>query len=168
MGYLPAVQEDSLSGDFTPEQIEKVDQVTRENCGKPGALIPVLKNVQDITGYLPNPLQRRIAKGLNLAFSEVFGVVTFYSFFHTQPRGRHEIKVCMGTACYVRGNKDLNTTLERDLDCKSGSVTEDMRFTLEGVRCLGCCGIAPVITVDEDVYAEVTAKEVTSILEAYE
>ncbi len=154
--------------EFTPDQLQGVDTIIAQNRNRPGALIPVLKEVQDLTGYLPLPLQKRIATGLNLSFSEVYGVVTFYSFFRQEPIGRHLIKVCMGTACYVRGNKDLVEHLGRDLDCKLGGTTEDMRFSLEGVRCLGCCGIAPVITVGEDVHREIRVKDVAEILKRYE
>ena len=160
--------EASLEQAFSSEQLDKVHHIVTGNRGRPGALIPVLKDVQDITGYLPTALQKEIARGLNLAYSEVFGVVTFYSFFNIEPRGRHIIKVCLGTACYVRGNKDLVENLSRDLSCGVGGTTEDRRFSMEGVRCLGCCGIAPVITVDEEVYREVRVKEVPSILNRYE
>jgi len=153
---------------FTLEQMDVVDDIISRNRYRPGALIPVLKDVQDVTGYLPLSLQQRIAKGLNLSLSEVYGVVTFYSFFRQEPIGRHLIKVCMGTACYVRGNKDLVEHLARDLDCKLGGTTEDRRFSLDGVRCLGCCGIAPVITVGEDVHREIRVKDVAGILERYE
>ena len=160
--------EASLEQVFSSEQLEKVHQIIKVNRGRPGALIPVLKDIQDVTGYLPTVLQQEIARGLNLAYSEVFGVVTFYSFFNLEPRGRHIIKVCLGTACYVRGNKDLVDNLSRDLSCEVGGTTEDHRFSMEGVRCLGCCGIAPVITVNEEVYREVRVKEVPSILNRYE
>jgi len=160
--------EKSLSEAFTPEQLNAADTVLVQNRGRPGALIPVLKEIQDVTGYVPLPLQERIAVGLNLSLSEVYGVVTFYSFFRQEPIGRNLIKVCLGTACYVRGNKDLVANLSRDLDCKVGGTTEDRRFSIEGVRCLGCCGIAPVITVDEDVHREVRAKDMPAILEQYE
>ena len=160
--------EKTVPEEFTPEQLDVVDGIISQNRHRPGALIPVLKDVQDVTGYLPLSLQQRIATGLNLSFSEVYGVVTFYSFFRQEPIGRHLIKVCMGTACYVRGNKDLVEHLGRDLDCKLGGTTEDRRFSLDGVRCLGCCGIAPVITVGEDVHREIRVKDVAEILERYE
>ena len=159
--------EKDLSGEFTAEQLEAVDSIIRQNRNRPGALIPVLKDVQDVTGYLPLSLQQRIATGLSLSLSEVYGVVTFYSFFRQEPIGRHLIKVCLGTACYVRGNKDLVAQLSRDLHCAVGSTTEDKRFSIEGVRCLGCCGIAPVITVGDDVHKEVRVKDMPSILEQY-
>jgi NADH-quinone oxidoreductase subunit E len=157
----------TVAQEFTADQLDAVDSIIRRNRDRPGALIPVLKDVQDVTGYLPLPLQQRIATGLKLSFSEVYGVVTFYSFFRQEPIGRHLIKVCMGTACYVRGNKDLVQQLSRDLDCGVGGTTEDRRFSIEGVRCLGCCGIAPVITVGEDVHREVRVKDMPPILEQY-
>ena len=165
--YRPLKDRQDLRKELTEEQLEAVDRVILAYRGKPGALIPVLKDVQDITRYLSSPLQKGIAKGLNLSFSEVYGVVTFYSFFNTNPPGRHNIKVCLGTACYVRGNKDLVETLSRDISCGVGDTTEDRRFSLEGVRCLGCCGIAPVITVDEEVFREVRIKELPGILERF-
>jgi NADH:ubiquinone oxidoreductase subunit E len=154
--------------EFTHEQLDAVDSIIKKNRGRPGALIPVLKDIQDVTGYLPLSLQERIAKGLRLSLSEVYGVVTFYSFFRQKPIGRNLIKVCMGTACYVRGNKDLVESLSRDLRCPVGGTTADRRFTIEGVRCLGCCGIAPVITVGDDVHPEVRVKAMPAILERYE
>ncbi|MGW8319946.1 MAG: NADH-quinone oxidoreductase subunit NuoE family protein [Thermodesulfobacteriota bacterium] len=157
----------TVAPEFTADQLDAVDSIIRRNRDRPGALIPVLKDVQDVTGYLPLSLQQRIATGLKLSFSEVYGVVTFYSFFRQKPIGRHLIKVCMGTACYVRGNKDLVQQLSRDLDCGVGGTTEDRRFSIEGVRCLGCCGIAPVITVGEDVHREVRVKDMPPILEQY-
>ena len=157
----------TISTEFTADELDAVDSIIGQNQGRPGALIPVLKDVQDVTGYIPLPLQKRIATGLKLSFSEVYGVVTFYSFFRQEPIGRHLIKVCMGTACYVRGNKDLVQQLSRDLDCAVGGTTADRRFSIEGVRCLGCCGIAPVITVGEDVHREVRVKDMPPILEQY-
>ena len=162
-----AEAQESVSAGFNDEQLDAVDAIIRQNRYRPGALIPVLKEVQDVTGYLPLSLQERIASGLNLSLSEVYGVVTFYSFFRQEPIGRHLIKICLGTACYVRGNKDLVQNLSRDLECKIGGTTEDRRFSIEGVRCLGCCGIAPVITVGDDVHREVRAKDMSSILEQY-
>jgi len=166
--HRPLADQEDLKKEFTPRQLEAVDGVILRFRGKPGALIPVLKDVQDITRYLPTALQRGIARGLNVSFSEVYGVVTFYSFFNTNPPGRHNIKICLGTACYVRGNKDLVETLSRELHCRVGDTTGDRRFSLEGVRCLGCCGIAPVITVDEEVFREVRIKELPGIMDRFQ
>ncbi|HEX9949958.1 MAG TPA: NAD(P)H-dependent oxidoreductase subunit E [Thermodesulfobacteriota bacterium] len=168
MGVRQTMVSDELLKEFSQEQIEQVDAIIERYQGKPGSLIPVLAEVQGVLGYLPHEIQHRIAEGLNLPQSQVFGVVTFYSFFTMVPRGRHLIKVCLGTACYVRGNKDLVESLSRNLSCEVGGTSEDRRFSLESVRCLGCCGIAPVITVDEQVYREVRLKAVPSILEQYE
>jgi NADH:ubiquinone oxidoreductase subunit E len=168
VAYKPLKNNEKLKNCFSQEQLESVDRIIVQNRGRPGALIPVLKEVQDITDYLPSALQRGIAAGMNLSFSEVYGVVTFYSFFHTNPPGRHKIKVCLGTACYVRGNKDLVENLSRDISCKVGATTSDQRFSLEGVRCLGCCGIAPVITVDEEVFREIRVKELPGVLERFQ
>jgi NADH:ubiquinone oxidoreductase subunit E len=160
--------EQALVDEFPQDQREAIDTVLKKYRGRPGALIPVLKDIQDITGYLPLVLQRKIAEGLNLPLCEVFGVVTFYSFFNMQPKGRHGIKVCLGTACYARGNKALIDTVKHELQCEVGATTEDRRFTLEAVRCLGCCGIAPVVNVDKDTYGYVGAKEIRPILDRYE
>ncbi len=126
-----------------------------------------MAEAQGITGYLPVELQEHVAAGMNIPSSTVYGVVTFYSFFSMVPKGRHIIKLCLGTACYVRGNKDLVQNLSRELDCKIGGTTQDRRFSIEGVRCLGCCGIAPVITVGEDVHREIRVKDLPPILEQY-
>jgi len=168
MKYKPLKENEKLLQEFSVEQLEAVDRVLVENRGRPGALIPVLKEVQDATAYLPCSLQQGIAQGLNISFSEVYGVVTFYSFFNTNPPGRHKVKVCLGTACYVRGNKDLVENLSRELHCDVGATTPDRRFSLEGVRCLGCCGIAPVITVDEQVFREVRIKELPGIMDRFQ
>ncbi len=126
--------DDPLAREFTAEQLDAVEDILRRYKGKPGALIPVLKAVQDVTGYLPVLLQQKIAEGLNLPLSEVFGVVTFYSFFSMHPKGRHSIKVCLGTACYARGNKALIDTMRLELNCEVGGTTSDRKFTLEAVR----------------------------------
>jgi NADH:ubiquinone oxidoreductase subunit E len=161
-------KDNPLTEEFSPDQLAKVTAILEMNRGRRGALIPVLKDIQDVTGYLPTSLQRRIADGLNLSFSEVFGVVSFYSFFSMKPKGLHLIKVCMGTACYVRGNKDFIESLSRDLQCGVGGITEDRKFSLDAVRCLGCCGIAPVITIDEKPFREVRAQQIPAILEQYQ
>ncbi|MEW6440603.1 MAG: NAD(P)H-dependent oxidoreductase subunit E [bacterium] len=160
-------KEVSLVEEFSPEKLAEVDAILAAKRGRRGALIPVLKDVQDVTGYLPISLQRKIAEGLNLSFSEVFGVVSFYSFFSMKPKGAHQIKICMGTACYVRGNKDFIEALSRDLKCTVGGITEDRKFSLDAVRCLGCCGIAPVITVDEKPFRQVRAQQIPAILEQF-
>lgn len=132
------------------------------------ALIPVLHRAQDLFGYLPAEVQEHVARRLGLPVSEVLGVVTFYHFFSMQPRGRHTINVCLGTACYVRGAKKVAEALTALLGVKLGETTPDRRFSLTTQRCFGACGLAPVIMVNKDVHGRVTAKKLAKILEAYQ
>ncbi|MBI5895356.1 MAG: NAD(P)H-dependent oxidoreductase subunit E [Desulfobacterales bacterium] len=154
--------------EFTPEQLAAVDRIIDHNRTKPGALIPVLEEVQETIGYLPKSIHRRIAQGMNVPLKEVHGVVSFYSFFTMVPRGRHTTRCCLGTACYVRGGKHNMDKLKEVLHIEPGDTTEDRRFSLETVRCLGACGLAPVITVDEDTYRQVKPSKLPEILERYE
>lgn len=135
--------------------------------GQQGALIPVLHEAQELFGYLPEEVQRRVADGLGVTLSEVYGVATFYSLFSLKPRGQHKIGVCLGTACYVRGAAEILAELEKQLQIKVNDTTNDGRFTLEITRCIGACGLAPVITIDEDVYGRLTADKVKEILARY-
>jgi len=127
-----------------------------------------LKETQDVCGYLPKKVQHRIAEGLHLPSSQVYGVVSFYAFFTTVPRGKHVIRVCMGTACYVKGSKELLEKLEKKLDLKVGGITKDRKFSLEAVRCLGCCSLAPAMVIDEETYALVVPSEAIRIVSSYE
>lgn len=153
--------------EFTPEQWKKVDAVVASFKGKPGALIPVLEEVQGITGYLPEVVQRRVAAGLAIPLGQVYGVVTFYSFFTMKPRGKHQVRVCLGTACHVRGAQRNLETVEQKLKIKPGECTEDREFSLELVRCLGACGLAPVMVVDEDTHKQVKEAKLDGILNKY-
>ena len=159
---------EEINPDLTPEVMAKVDEIMGAHKGQPGNLIPVLEEVQGITGYLPVELQEYIGKGLNIPGSTVYGVVTFYSFFSMVPKGRHVIKVCLGTACYVRGTKQIMNELINKFGLTVGQTTEDRRFSLEAVRCLGACGLAPVMVVDEDTHGAVKANKIEGILERYE
>jgi NADH:ubiquinone oxidoreductase subunit E len=127
-----------------------------------------LKETQDICGYLPRKVQHRIAEGLHLPSSQVYGVVSFYAFFTTVPRGKHVIRVCLGTACYVKGSKQILEKLEKELDLKVGGITKDRKFSLEAVRCLGCCSLAPAMVIDEDTHALVAPSEAIRIVSLYE
>lgn len=164
----PAMNLQSQNTDLTPEVMVKVDEIIRTHKDKPGCLIPVLEECQGIVGYLPLELQDYISRGLNIPGSTVYGVVTFYSFFSMVPKGRHTIKVCMGTACYVRGIAEVLNRLQAAYNLEVGSTTEDRRFSLEAVRCLGACGLAPVVVVDEDTHGAMTPERVLKILETYE
>lgn len=149
------------------DRYQKLEGIIREYKDKPGALIPVLHQAQQLFGYLPKDVQTRIAEGLNLPLSEVYGVITFYSFFTTEPRGKHTIGVCMGTACYVKGAAQILKELQEQLSVEIGGTTEDGLFSLTVTRCLGACGLAPVITIGEDVYGRLTADKIKDILDNY-
>ncbi len=134
---------------------------------KEGSLIKVLHLAQEIYGYLPLDLQRYIADAMGKPLSEVSGVVTFYSFFSTQPRGKHTIRVCLGTACYVRGGKKIVEALQEKLGVSIGDTTEDGKFTFEVARCIGACGLAPAMMIDDVVYKQVNVNKLDSILSKY-
>jgi NADH:ubiquinone oxidoreductase subunit E len=160
-------ENDDLLKDFTAENVAKLDEIIDRYRGKPGGLIPVLEEAQVALEYLPVSVQKRIAKGLNLPLSRVYGVVTFYSFFTMTPRGRHTVRVCLGTACYVRGGKAIAETLAKTFGVKEGETTPDRRFTFESVRCLGACGLGPVVVIDEDVHGRVKPGKLKDILNQY-
>jgi NADH-quinone oxidoreductase subunit E len=130
-------------------------------------VIPVLRKCQDIVGYLPVELIDHIAAGLNLPKSDVLGVATFYSLFSLTPKGRHTIRVCLGTACYVKGIKEVMGRIKQTYGIEPGETTEDRRFSMEAVRCLGACGLAPVVVVDQDTHGGVKPDGIVSILEEY-
>lgn len=153
--------------EFSAEQWAAVDAIIAKYQGKPGALIPVLEEVQGVTGYLPEAVQRRVASGLGIPLSQVYGVVTFYSFFTMKPRGKHQIRVCLGTACHVRGAHRNLEHLSEQLGIDPGECTEDRQFSLELVRCLGCCALAPVLTVGEDIHKQVKTAKLDQLLQHY-
>jgi NADH:ubiquinone oxidoreductase subunit E len=149
------------------ERFAQLDDVLEQYRGEPGALIPVLQIAQAIFGYLPETALRKISVALNKSYSEVAGVVGFYSFFTTVPRGKHIIRVCLGTACYVRGGKEVLASLRSALRVEVGETTPDQTFSLDVGRCFGACGLAPVIMVDEDVHERVRPGQLPGILEQY-
>ena len=149
------------------EQYEAVARVIEQYRQKPGSLIMVLHAAQEIFGYLPMELQQFIADGMDIPVSEVCGVVSFYSFFSTQKRGKHTIRMCQGTACYVRGGKKVVEAIKKELGVEVGGTTADGQFTFEIVRCIGSCGLAPAMMVDDDVYKQVTPTKLRGILAQY-
>jgi NADH:ubiquinone oxidoreductase subunit E len=161
------VENSELLKEFTSEQVAKLDKIIAKHRGKPGCLIPVLEEAQVALEYLPVSVQKKVAKELNLPFSRVYGVVTFYSFFTMTPRGRHTVRVCLGTACYVRGGKALAEALRREFGIEEGETTPDRRFTFESVRCLGACGLGPVVVIDEDVHGRMKPSKLKDILSQY-
>ena len=132
-----------------------------------GALITVLHKAQELYGYLPTEVQNHIAEKLNIPCAKVYGVVTFYSFFNTTPKGKQKISVCMGTACFVRGSQNILGEFEKQLHIAVGETTEDNLFSLDAIRCVGACGLAPVVSVNGKVYGRVKAEDVKKILEEY-
>lgn len=161
------VELNDLLKEFTAEQIKELDGIIEKRKREPGALIPVLEEAQRILGYLPFSVQKRIARGLNLPFNRVYGVVTFYSFFTMTPRGKHTLRVCLGTACYVRGGKRIAEIVRKELGVNEGETTEDRMFTFETVRCLGACGLGPVVVVDDDIHGKVKPAKFKEILTKY-
>ena len=153
--------------DITNDMWTKIDEIIAANRDIAGSVIGVLRECQDVVGYLPVDLIDYISYGLNLSRSEVYGVASFYSLFSFEPKGRHLIKVCMGTACYVKGIKEAISRIENQYNVKEGGMSEDKRFSLEAVRCLGACGLAPVVVVDQDTYGAVKADKVVETLEKY-
>ena len=132
------------------------------------SLIPILQQIQDAYGYLPAEILAEVSKRTGLNANQMYGVATFYEQFHLEPRGRHTIKCCRGTACHVRGGRDIISALERELEVEEGQTTEDMRFTFETVACLGTCFLAPVIMINNDYYGNVKAGKIKAILDRYE
>ena len=135
---------------------------------KKGALIEVLHKAQGIFGYLPEDVQLFIGEKLDVPASKIYGVVTFYSYFTTKPRGEYVVNVCMGTACFVRGSGAVLEELQRELGIKIGETTKDGKFTIEVLRCVGACGLAPVVTINDRVYGQVTPADIKNIISEYE
>jgi NADH:ubiquinone oxidoreductase subunit E len=153
--------------DINEEMWDNIDEIVTAGRGVPGSVIGVLRECQDVVGYLPVELIDYISHGLNLSRSEVFGVASFYSLFSMVPKGRHRIKVCMGTACYVKGIKESLTRIENEYKLGEDGTSEDRRFSLEAVRCLGACGLAPVVVINQDTYGAVKADNIIETIEKY-
>lgn len=132
-----------------------------------GILMQTLQKAQDIFGYLPLEVQKFIADETGIPLADIYGVVTFYTQFTVEEKGKHRVGVCLGTACYVKGSQDVMDKLSEELNVKVGQTTEDRMFTLEATRCLGCCGLAPVMTIDEDVYGNIDPKRVPEVIAKY-
>lgn len=146
---------------------ERIDDIIAGYQNSEGALIPVLQSVQNLAGYLPKNALKHISQKLNIPYSQVSGVVSFYSFFSTTPRGRNVIRVCLGTACYVRGGKEVLSSLEKLCNIKVGETTEDREFSLEVGRCFGACGLAPVVMINDDVHQRVKPAKIKDLLTPY-
>ena len=153
--------------EFNPEQLACVEEIIKSHQDKPGSLIQVLELIQEVLGYLPKEIQKKVAVDLGIPLSEVYGVTTFYHFFTMIPRGRHLIRCCLGTACYVRGGAKNMDKLSSLLHIRPGETTEDRRFSLETVRCVGACGLAPALVVDEQTFSQVKTSHLKQIAEQF-
>ena len=151
----------------TREQEEQLLQVITSLKGQKGALMPILQKAQDIYGYLPVEVQQIISDETNIPMGRIYGVVTFYSQFTLYPKGEYRVSVCLGTACYVKGAGDIYSKLIEILGITGGECTADGRFSLDACRCIGACGLAPVMMVNDEVYGSLTVDEVPGILEKY-
>ncbi len=151
----------------TAEQKAELLKVIAEKKDVQGALMPIMQKAQEIYGYLPIEVQTIISDEMSIPLEKVYGVATFYSQFALYPKGKYRISVCLGTACYVKGSGDIFNKLQEKLGIKSGECTSDGKFSLEACRCIGACGLAPVLTVNEDVYGRLTVDEIDEILNKY-
>lgn len=152
---------------FEQEKYVALQAVIDELKHEQGALMPIMQKAQDIFGYLPEEVQNYIAKELDIPVSDIYGVATFYAQFNLEPKGKYIISVCLGTACYVKGAQLVLDELEKVLGVPAGSTTPDGLFTLNATRCLGACGLAPVIMVNDDVYGRLTPDQVAGVIEKY-
>ena len=152
----------------TKEQESALFKLIAEHKDQRGALMPVLQQAQEIYGYLPEEVQIMVANGLGISLSEVYGVVTFYSQFSLNPKGKYNISVCLGTACYVKGAGDIIDRIKTRLGLEVDGITPDGKFSLQATRCIGACGLAPVLTVNEDVHGRLSVDDVDKILKNYQ
>ena len=150
------------------EKAKKLDAIVEKYKDTRGALIQVLHEVQEVYGYLPLEVQRAISEKMNIPLAEIYGVVSFYTQFSIYPKGKYQINVCMGTACYVKGANEILDKFRTRLSIDVGECTEDGMFSLEACRCIGACGLAPVFTINEDVYGKLVADDVDGIIDKYE
>ena len=151
----------------TAEQQARLEEAIAQLKSQRGALMPVLQKAQEIYGYLPIEVQKMVALGLEIPLEEVYGVATFYSQFSLYPKGEYKISVCLGTACYVKGSGDIYERLKERLGIDGGQCTADGKFSLEACRCIGACGLAPVMTINDEVYGRLVADDVDTILAKY-
>lgn len=147
---------------------EKLNEVINRHRLQKGTLIPILQQAQEIYGYLPEHVLKHIGQQMKIPIAKVYGVVTFYAQFRLTPMGRNVLSICLGTACHVRGGAKVLETIEKELKVKDGETTEDGRFTLEIVNCIGACGLAPVISINGEVHGRLTPEQISGILAKYE
>jgi len=151
----------------TAEQAKLLDAALEELKDVPGPVMKAMQKAQEIYGYLPIEVQSKIASTFGVSLEEVYGIATFYAQFNLQPKGKYTIGVCLGTACYVKGSGDILEKFKEKLGINANETTPDCMFTLDATRCIGCCGLAPVLTVNEEVYGNLTVDDVDGILAKY-
>jgi len=161
-------KKNTLPFNGTKEQEQRLMEVIAEHKGQQGATIPVLHKAQEIYGYLPIEVQKMISEGLDVPLAEIYGIVTFYTQFSLNPKGKYQIGVCLGTACYVKGSGDILEKIKEILKIDVGECTPDGKFSLEATRCVGACGLAPVVTINEDVYGRLVVADVADMLAKYQ
>lgn len=152
---------------LTDEGFKKLDEVIEANKDRKGPLMPVLHGAQKIFGAIPFEVQKVISEKMNVPLAEIYGVVTFYSQFSLEPKGEYVIGICLGTACYVKGAQEIINKIESIIDVKCGNTSTDGKFTLEATRCIGACGLAPVLTVNEEVYGRLEVSDIQEIMNEY-
>lgn len=157
----------SLTNEQKEQNYAALNAFIEEHKNDRGPLMKIMQKAQDLFGYLSLETQTLIADALHVPVTEVYGVATFYAQFSLQPKGEHVLGVCTGTACYVKGSAAVLEEVARELNCKSGHTTEDGKFTIQATRCLGCCGLAPVMVIDEQVYGRLVPADVAGILDKY-
>ena len=155
------------NSDLDTTKVDELKSFIEEMKQKPGPLMPVMQKAQDIFGCLSFPVQELIATEMDIPMSDIYGVATFYSQFALEPEGEHVIGVCMGTACYVKNSQHVLEELTKVLEIEPGKTTADRKFSLEATRCLGCCGLAPVMMIDDQVYGRLVPEDVKGIVEKY-
>lgn len=151
----------------TQAQTQEFERELERLKDVPGPLMMALQKAQEIYGYLPIEVQSKIADTFNVPLEEIYGITTFYSQFSLNPKGKYKVGVCLGTACYVKGSGEILEKFKERLKIVPGQTSEDMRFTLDATRCIGCCGLAPVLTVNDDVYGKVVPEDIDKILAKY-
>lgn len=145
-------------------EYNKIDAIIESFSSEKSALIGILQEVENLYGYLPPWALKHVSKKLDVPLIQVCGVASFYKAFHLTPRGKHLVRVCLGTACHVRGGPGVAEELERELDVKMGGTTKDLNYTLERVNCLGCCALGPIVTIDDKYHGHMSAKKIRSVL----
>lgn len=162
------MKQNTLPFNGTPEQEKQLKEIIAKHKGQKGAVIPVLHEAQDVYGYLPIEVQEMISEGLDVPLAEIYGIVTFYAQFSLNPKGKYQIGVCLGTACYVKGSGDILNKVKEILNIEVGECSSDGKFSLDATRCIGACGLAPVMTINDEVYGRLVVDDVPGILAKYE